>query len=191
MTTHHFISVAYMPWPELAWTLWTTYGSLWSLSWLAKFKVHFFYNVVLESKLDNPWLHGGKLSNNALSPQLFASVCVRSDDLSCHKHRAASSRSDRLRHSCSCRGWHFMTLTLYGWFGVKWIKSFSSQGGSSPSQVKSLWGSSPSRVPSLSELCQVKSQVMKLVTRVWLESKSCDSSTQLWYVSLYYMFLPA
>ena len=181
MTTHHFISVAYMPWPELAWTLWTTYGSLWSLSWLAKLKVHFFYNVVLESKLDNPWLHGGKLSNNALTPQLLASVCVRAEVTTCpvtNTERRLQGLTDCVTRF-SCRGLHFMTSTLYRWFGIKWIKSFSRQGGSSPSQVKSLWGSSPSQVPSLSELRQVKSQVMKLVTRVWLESKSCDSSTQL------------
>ena len=175
-----------MPWPELAWTLWTTYCSLWSLRWLTKLKVHFFYNVVLESKLDNPpRLHGDKLSNNALTPQLLASVCVRTEVTTCpvtNTERRLQGLTDCVTRF-SCRGLHY-DFDFISVIGIKWIKSFSRQGGSSPSQVKSLWGSSPSRVPSLSELCQVKSQVMKLVTRVWLESKSHDSSTHLWLEDL-------
>ena len=59
------------------------------------------------------------------------------------------------------------------------VKSFFKLGDSSPSQVSSLWYSSPSQVQVLSVVCQVKSQVVKLVTWVWLESKSQVSSTQL------------
>ena len=65
--------------------------------------------------------------------------------------------------------------------GDPWIKvsSHLKSEGSSPSQAPGHWCSSPSRVAHVLWFCQVESKVIKLMTRVWIESKSCDSSPHL------------